>query len=146
MTIKVTIKQIVDCYRALDKTKANKLEESEKIKILNARKAMRPIYESFEAFLKDTQEMFKTEDWDEIQKKVQQWQQEGENTTLTASEKNLLNEALIKYEKSVSSAIKEEQAKEVELDIEKLKENSDIKLMSENDWDFGRLSLIEIIL
>ncbi len=144
--IKVTIKQIVDCYRALDKTKANKLEESEKIKILNARKAMRPIYESFEAFLKDTQEMFKSEDWEEIQKKVQQWQQEGENTTLTASEKNLLNEALIKYEKSVSSAIKEEQAKEVELDIEKLKENSDIKLMSENDWDFGRLSLIEIIL
>ena len=49
--IKVTIKQVVDCYRALDKTKANKLEESEKIKILNARKAMRPIYESFEAFL-----------------------------------------------------------------------------------------------
>lgn len=144
--IKVTIKQIVDCYRALDKTKANKLEESEKIKILNARKAMRPIYESFEAFLKDTQEMFKSEDWEEIQKKVQQWQQEGENTTLTASEKNLLNEALIKYEKSVSSAIKEELAKEVELDIEKLKENSDIKLMSENDWDFGRLSLIEIIL
>ena len=144
--IKVTIKQVVDCYRALDKTKANKLEESEKIKILNARKAMRPIYESFEAFLKDTQEMFKSEDWEEIQKKVQQWQQEGENTTLTASEKNLLNEALIKYEKSVSSAIKEEQAKEVELDIEKLKENSDIKLMSENDWDFGRLSLIEIIL
>lgn len=144
--IKVTIKQIVDCYRALNKTKANKLEESEKIKILKARKAMRPIYESFEAFLKDTQEMFKSEDWEEIQKKVQQWQQEGENTTLTASEKNLLNEALIKYEKSVSSAIKEEQAKEVELDIEKLKENSDIKLMSENDWDFGRLSLIEIIL
>lgn len=144
--IKVTIKQIVDCYRALNKTKANKLEESEKIKILNARKAMRPIYESFEAFLKDTQEMFKPEDWEEIQKKVQQWRQEGENTTLTASEKNLLNEALIKYEKSVSSAIEEELAKEVELDIEKLKENSDIKLMSENDWDFGRLSLIEIIL
>lgn len=144
--IKVTIKQIVDCYKALNKTKANKLEESEKIKILNARKAMRPIYESFEAFLKDTQEMFKPEDWEEIQKKVQQWGQEGENTTLTASEKNLLNEALIKYEKSVSSAIEEELTKEVELDIEKLKENSDIKLMSENDWDFGRLSLIEIIL
>lgn len=144
--MKVTIKQVVDCYNAFEKAKVNKLEESEKIKILKARKAMRPIHDDYEAFLKDVQEMMKPEGWDELQKKVQQWQQEGEKTTLTEAERIEINKALVDYSKKVDSAIKEELAKEVEISIEKLKENSDIKLLEENDWEIGKLDLIEILL
>jgi hypothetical protein len=50
------------------------------------------------------------------------------------------------YLKKVDSAVKDELAKEVEISIEKLKENSDIKLLEENDWEIGKLDLIEILL
>ena len=143
---KVPIKQVVDCYNAFENAKVNKLEESEKIKILKARKAMRPIHTDFEAFSKDVQEMMKPENWDELQKKVQQWQQEGEKTTLTEAERIEINKALVEYSKKVDNAVKEELAKEVEINIEKLKENSDIKLLGENDWEIGKLDLIEILL
>lgn len=144
--MKCTVKQVVECYKAFEKSKVNKLEESEKIKILKARKAMRPIHDDYEAFLKDVQEMMKPENWDELQKKVQQWQQEGEKTTLTESERIEINKALVEYSKKVDNAIKEELAKEVELSIEKLKENSDMKLLEENDWEVGKLGLIDILL
>ena len=143
---KVTIKQVVDCYSTFENSKVNKLEESEKIKILKARKTMRPIHDDYEAFLKDVQEMMKPENWDELQKKVQQWQQEGEKTTLTEAERIEINKALVEYSKKVDNAVKEELAKEVEISIEKLKENSDIKLLEENDWEIGKLDLIEILL
>lgn len=144
--MKVTIKQVVDCYNAFEKAKVNKLEESEKIKILKARKVMRPIHDDYEAFLKDVQEVMKPEGWDELQKKVQQWQQEGEKTTLTEEERIEINKTLVEYSKKVDNAIKDELTKEVEISIEKLKENSDIKLLEENDWEIGKLDLIEILL
>lgn len=142
----VTIKQAVDCYNAFEKAKVNKLEESEKIKILKARKVMRPIHTDFEAFLKDVQEMMKPENWDELQAKAQKWQQEGEKTTLTKEEQNEINKSMEAYLKKVDSAVKDELAKEVEISIERLKENSDIKLLEENDWEIGKLDLIEILL
>lgn len=144
--MKCTVKQVVECYKAFENSKVNKLEESEKIKILKARKAMRPIHDDYEAFLKDVQEMMKPENWDELQKKVQQWQQEGEKTTLTEAERIEINKALVEYSKKADNAVKEELAKEVEISIEKLKENSDIKLLEENDWEIGKLDLIEILL
>lgn len=144
--MKVTIKQVVDCYNTFEKSKVNKLEESEKIKILKARKVMRPIHDDYEAFLKDVQEVMKPEGWDELQKKVQQWQQEGEKTTLTEEERIEINKTLVEYSKKVDNAIKDELTKEVEINIEKLKENSDIKLLEENDWEIGKLDLIEILL
>ena len=144
--MKATVKQVVDCYNAFEKAKVNKLEESEKIKILKARKVMRPIHADFEAFLKDVQEMMKPENWDELQAKAQKWQQEGEKTTLTKEEQNEINKSMEAYLKKVDSAVKDELAKEVEINIEKLKENSDIKLLEENDWEIGKLNLIEILL
>ena len=142
----VTIKQVLDCYNAFEKAKVNKLEESEKIKILKARKVMRPIHTDFEAFLKDVQEMMKPENWDELQAKAQKWLQEGEKSTLTKEEQNEINKSMEAYLKKVDSAVKDELAKEVEISIEKLKENSDIKLLEENDWEIGKLDLIEILL
>ncbi len=144
--MRATVKQIVDCYNTFEKTKVNRLEESEKIKILKARKAMRPIHADFEAFLKDVQEMMKPENWDELQDKARKWKQEGEKTTLTKEEQNEINKSLEAYLKKVDSAVKEELSKEVEISIEKLKENSDIKLLEENDWEIGKLDLIEILL
>lgn len=133
--MKAKVKDVVSAYKVLGDAKVVKLEESEVIKVVKARKAMRPIADDYDAFLKDCQEKFKPEGWDEIQKKLQQWQQEGENTTLTEAERIELNKAVIGYQKKIDAALKDELKREVELNIEPLKEESATKMLVENGWE-----------
>ena len=143
--MEVSVKKIVEAYKLLGEAKVTKLEDADKGKILKARKAMRPIADEFDAFLKDAQEMFKPEGWEETQKKLSQWQQEGEKTTLSEDERKSINKALIAYQASIDKAIKDGLNKEVEIEIETLSEGSDIKLMSANDWTPNQLDLIDMM-
>lgn len=133
--MKAKVKDVVSAYKVLGDAKVVKLEESEVIKVVKARKAMRPIADDYDAFLKDCQEKFKPEGWDEIQKKLQQWQQEGENTTLTEAERIELNKTVIGCQKKIDAALKDELKREVELNIEPLKEESATKMLVENGWE-----------
>lgn len=144
--MKAKIKQIVSAYKVLGEAKVTKLEEGEVIKVVKARKAMRPIADDFDAFLKDCQEKFKPENWDEVQEKVAQWQKEGENTTLTEAERVELNKAIISYQQKVDGAVKDELAREVEVSVEPLKEESATKMLVENGWELKKLDEIEVIL
>lgn len=144
--MKAKIKQIIEAYKLLGEAKVTKLEESEVIKVVKARKAMRPIADEFEAFLKDCQDKFKPEKWDAIQSDLQQWQKEGEKTTLSEERRIEINKAIIGYQGSIDKAMKDELDKEVELNIETLKEDSATKMLVENGWEIGKLDLIEILL
>lgn len=144
--MKASIKNIVSAYKVLGEAKVTKLEEGEVIKVVKARKAMRPISDDFDAFLKDCQEKFKPENWDEVQEKVAQWQKEGENTTLTEAERVELNKVIIGYQQKVDGAVKDELAREVEISVESLKEESATKMLVENGWELKKLDEIEVIL
>lgn len=138
--MKVTIKKIVDAYKALGEAKVTKLEESEVIKVVKARKAMRPIADDFEAFLKDVQEKFKPENWESIQNDLQQWQK------LTEARRIELDIVLSAYQKKINETVKDELEREVELNIATLKEESATKILVENGWSVGKLDEIEIVL
>lgn len=144
--MKAIVKQIVSAYKMLGEAKVTKLEESEVIKVVKNRKAMRQVAEDYEAFLKDAQEKFKPDNWDDTQAKVQQWQKEGENTTLSEEERIEINKALMDYQNSISKAVNDELEKEVEVSIETLKEESATKLLTENAWELKKLDEIEIVL
>ena len=144
--MKASIKNIVSAYKVLGEAKVTKLEEGEVVKVVKARKAMRPIADDFDAFLKDCQEKFKPENWDEVQEKVAQWQKEGENTTLTEAERVELNKAIIGYQQKVDGAVKDELARVVEISVESLKEESATKMLVENGWELKKLDEIEVIL
>lgn len=144
--MKASIQKIVSAYKVLGEAKVTKLEEGEVIKVVKARKAMRPIADDFDAFLKDCQEKFKPENWDEVQEKVAQWQKEGENTTLTEAERVELNKAIIGYQQKVDGAVKDELARDVEISVEPLKEESATKMLVENGWELKKLDEIEVIL
>ena len=144
--MKASIKNIVSAYKVLGEAKGTKLEEGEVVKVVKARNAMRPIADDFDAFLKDCQEKFKPENWDEVQEKVAQWQKEGENTTLTEAERVELNKAIIGYQQKVDGAVKDELAREVEISVESLKEESATKMLVENGWELKKLDEIEVIL
>lgn len=135
MTMKAKVKNVVSAYKVLGDARVNKLEESEVVKVIKARKAMRPIADDYDAFLKDCKEKLKPEGWEKIEGKLQQWQQEGENTTLTEDERMELNKAVIGYQKKVEAVLKEELNREVELNIEPLKEESAMKMLVENGWE-----------
>ena len=139
------VKEIVTAYKVLGDAKVTKLEESEVIKVVKIRKSMRSIAEDYEQFLKDVQEKFKPENWDEIQSKIQQWQQEGENTTLSEEERIEINKILVEYTRKIDAALKEELEKEISIDIEKLKEDSLTKLLIENGWELKKLEELEIL-
>lgn len=144
--MKVTVKQVVECYNVLDKAKATKLEVADVIKILDARKAMRPTATNYDAFLKDCQEKFKPEDWDNIQKDLQQWQNEGENTTLSEERRIELNKAVIGYQNNINKALKSELEREIELNIEPLGKDARAKLMVENGWSIAEYDIVENVL
>ena len=140
------IKEIVNAYKALGEAKVSNLEESEIRKVVNNRKIMRTIAEEFEALLKDCQEKFKPENWDELQQKIQQWQQEGEKTTLTEEERIVINKAIIKYQQLITKAIQDEEDKNVDITVEKLSEDSITKLLKHNDWPINKLDELSAIL
>lgn len=140
------VKEIVSAYKVLGEAKVSNLEESEIKKIVLNRKAMRNIVEEFEAFLKDCQEKFKPENWDELQSKIQQWQQEGDKTTLSEEERITINKTIIEYQVKINNAIKEEENRIVEINIETLSEESITRLLKHNDWQTGKLDEISILL
>lgn len=140
------VKEIVSAYKVLGEAKVSNLEESEIKKIVLNRKAMRNIVEEFEAFLKDCQEKFKPENWDELQSKIQQWQQEGDKTTLSEEERIAINKTIIEYQVKINNAIKEEENRIVEINIETLSEESITRLLKHNDWQTSKLDDISILL
>ena len=143
--MKARIKQVVLAYKTLGDAKVTKLEDGEVIKVVKARKAMRPIVEEYDAFLNDCQEKFKPEGWDEMQGDLLKWQEEGESTTLSEERRIELNKALVVYQKKIEAAVKEENEKEVELDVEHLVDESLIKMLQENGWELKKLDEFDFL-
>ena len=122
----------------LGEAKVTKLDFTEALKIIKARKAMRPFAEEYDAFLKDCQEKFKPENWDEVQAKAQKWD------SLTDDEKKDLNIVLIEYNNKINDAVLGELEKEVEVTVEKLNEDTLTNLLQENGWKTKELDNLDV--
>lgn len=134
------LKSIIAAYKALGEAKVTKLEASEVLKIVKARKVMRPYAKDYDAFLKDCQEKFQPKNFEEIQEKVQKWD------SLTDDEKKVVNKVLIEYNNAINSAILEEIEKDIELNVEKLCEDSLTKMLQENGWELKKLDELEVLI
>lgn len=134
------LKSIIAAYKALGEAKVTKLEASEVLKIVKARKAMRPHAEDYDAFLKDCQEKFQPKNFEEIQEKVQKWD------SITDEEKKNVNKVLVEYNNSINSAILEEIEKDIEVNVEKLSEDSLTKMLQENGWELKKLDELEVLI
>lgn len=108
--------EVLNAYRVLGESKMSTLEVSEVIKVVKARKAMRPIAEGLDAFMKDVQE------------KAASWESMSEE-----------------HRAELNKAVNDELAKEVELEFEKLSEESIAKLIQENGFKAREIDLLEIM-
>ena len=145
--MKCTVKQIVEAYKLLDNTKSSTLDDTEKSKILKARKVMRPFVTEYEAFEKDCNEMHKYEDLEkdvELYNSVLNKSRQGKGNEVTEEEAKGW-ERVIEYDQKIRNSLHEEEIKEVEIEFDKLSEGSDVKLMSANDWTPKQLDNLEIM-
>ena len=109
--------EVLNAYRILGEAKMTTLEVSEVVKVVKARKAMRPIAEALEAFVNDMQE------------KAAAWE------SMTDEQRAELNKAT-----------NEELAKVVDVDFEKLSEESVAKLIHENGFKAREIDLLDIMI
>lgn len=129
------VENIVGLYNILKEAKLTKLADSDKYTIIKILRKLRPTAEKFEEDKKDASERLKPENWEDIIAKAQQWQKDGNETTLTDEEKKEINATIIKYENSVRECIIEELNTEVEVDMPTISEAVFEKLMASNDWE-----------
>lgn len=134
------IKTLISAYKLLGEAKVTKLEASEVLKILKARKTMRPHAEAYDAYLKDCQEKFKPGNWDDIQTLIQKWD------VISEEEKKNVNKVLYDYNNIINETVIEELEKDVEVSVEKLREESMTIILQENGWPIGKLDEIEVML
>ena len=128
-------KQVVEVYNTLSSAKLSKMEDKDKFLVIKAMRQLKPISTAYEEFVKDAQEKLKGDDFEDIQKKAQKWQEEGENTSLSLEERREINTYLNGYNNKVVECLKEEVEKDNELNYEKILEDAFGKLVSSNDFD-----------
>ena len=127
--------KIVNAFRALEKATVSDLTAEERISVVKAMKVMRATTKEFESFVEDLREKFKSENLGAIIRKIQ------EGKGLTEDEVKTFNE----YNIPVSAAIREEEDKEVELDIPKVSEDVIIKMIGENKWNLSKLETFDFM-
>lgn len=141
------LKHIVAAQRRLDNARATKLEESDVIKLLKNRKAMRPYVNDFEEFEKDCKDKFKVEgleDAEKVRQGVVKKLSEDKSYQPTKDEIESINKVL-GYLNKVNKALSEELDKEIDITFDKLSENADAKLMKENGWSYAEIDEIEVM-
>lgn len=138
--------EIVNVYKILVTSKLTKMETSDKAKVLKAMREMKPVADEWDSFLKTVDEKLQKDNHEEIIKKAQQWQQEGEKTTLTDAEKIEINKYLIEYKKEEDECMNDELEKIVSLSFDKINESAFEKLIDSNDWLVGDALNIEKII
>lgn len=108
--------EVLNAYRVLGESKMSTLEVGEVVKVVKARKVMRPIAEAVDAFMKDVQE------------KAAAWESMSEEQRA-----------------ELNKAVNDELGKDVGLEFEKLSEESIAKLIQENGFKAREIDLLEIM-
>lgn len=134
------IKEAVSLYKILGEAKVSSLDELEIIKIIKIRRTLRIYVEQYEAFFKDAKEKLKPDNFDDFQNKAQKW------NTLSDEEKFEINKMVREYDAKVNFAVKEESEKLIDITIDKLNEDSIVKLLKQNDWPISKLDEMAIML
>lgn len=134
------LEKLVIAYKMLDDAKIKTMDDKDAIKIIKNRKAMRPHVESYDALLKDAQEKFKPDNFEELQEKAGKWKE------LSDEERKTVNESFKAYQERVDAACKPELDKEVDITLDNLSEDGALKLAKENEWPMNKLDTLDIML
>lgn len=133
---------IIEVYKALKEAKLTKMESKEKFAVIKIMRSIKPIAEEWDAFMATVDEKLKGENHEAIVAMIQQWQKEGDNTTLTMEERKEVNEYIAKFNAERNELINAELAKEVEVSFERISEETFERFIDSNDMDVNVLTIL----
>lgn len=133
---------IIEVYKALKEAKLTKMESKEKFAVIRIMRAVKPVAEEWDAFMATVDEKLKGENHEAIAAMIQQWQKEGDNTTLTMEERKEVNEYIAKFNAERNELINAELAKEVEVSFERISEETFERFIDSNDMDVNVLTML----
>lgn len=142
----ITTDTVKSVYKLLNDSKLTKMEDKDKFIVIKAVRKFKPIAADFEDLKKDVQEKLKGENFEEMQKKALQWNEEGDKTTLTEDERKEVNMFFYEFNKNVEECLKEETEKKHELEYEKLSEDAFGKFISSNDFKVDDIIKIQEVM
>lgn len=134
---------IIEVYQLLNTAKLTKMESKEKFQVIRIMRTMKPMAEEWDSFIKTMDEKLKGEHHEEMLAKAQQWQKEGEKTTLSLDERMAVNEYFAKFNKDRTEMITSEQSKEVNVLFDKLTEEGFEHLVDSNDFVVGQIVTLQ---
>ena len=144
---------VVNAFSALNGAKLAKMEDKEKFTLIKAMKALKPIKNEYEDFVKDAREKLKGDNHEDMLKRVEEWRTKHNDTKpsdFTAAELKELNEInayFNDYNKKVEECVKEEADKEVSSEYVRLSEDAFGRLLTSNDdWDVEKMMLAAEVL
>lgn len=140
---KITTEKILSVYNLISDAKLTKMEDSDKFKMIRMIRVLKPVVTNFEDFKKVASEKLKGENHDYMLEKAQQWQAEGEKTTLAEAERIEINKYFNDYNNKIVECLKDEAMKENELDYEPLGADAFAKFVASNDWTLRQITAIE---
>jgi hypothetical protein len=142
----ITTDTVKSVYKLLNDSKLTKMEDKDKFIVIKAVRKFKPIAADFEDLKKDVQEKLKGENFEEMQKKALQWNEEGGKTTLTEDERKEVNMFFYEFNKNVEECLKEERERKHELEYEKLSEDAFGKFISSNDFKVDDIITIQEVM
>lgn len=134
---------IIEIYSVLREAKLTKMESKEKFQVIRIMRAMKPVAEEWDSFVKTMDEKLRGENHEDMLAKAQQWQKEGEKTTLSLEERMAVNEYFGKLDRERRELIASEQSKEVNILFDKLTEEAFEHLVDSNDFVVGQILALQ---
>lgn len=134
---------IIEIYSVLREAKLTKMESKEKFFVIKIMRVLKPVAEEWDSFVKTMDEKLKGEHHEEMLSKAQQWQKEGEKTTLSLDERMAVNEYFGKLDKERRELIASEQSKEANVLFDKLTEEAFEHLVDSNDFNVGQIVALQ---
>lgn len=138
--------EIVEVYNLIKEAKSQKMDSADRFKLVKAMRQLKKIANDYDDFRTDALANLKGETHDEMVKKAQLWQEEGEKTKLSVDERIAINNYFNKYNQDVTDCLKDELEKIHNLDYELLTEDAFIKFVDSNDWTLGQVNIISGLL
>lgn len=153
---KKTIKtdKVLQVWQVLGTAKYTKLDDADKIKVWKISRVLKPIAEKFDEETKDAAEKLKpTKDFDQRLQDAQEYERVSKDASADASKLKMgaaeygeFIKEVRRYNQLVSDAVKDFAEKEVEVEFEPLSEDAFVKLMASNDWNYGQIMQIDLIM
>ncbi len=126
---------IVELYGLINPSKLTKITDAKaKFAIIKDNQRLKEVADSFGAFRTDALEKLKGEDFDQWQRKAQEWQGRTAGTPDEQKEVGAINAYFQKYQDDVAKCLADESAKEHDIEIEPVGEEAFTQFCDSNDW------------